>query len=144
MLGGYRAAVDWPAASFWPELSAAFPDALVLLSVREPDAWWRSAHATILSDDSQRWPRHSGWKEMWNDMVSRRFTSRLQDREACIEAYNRHNERVRETVPPDRLVEWSPGDGWEPLCRGLGLPLPDLPFPHANSRSEYLAWLRGR
>lgn len=25
MLSGYRATVDWPAASFWPELSAAFP-----------------------------------------------------------------------------------------------------------------------
>ena len=46
---GYVAAVDWPASMFWRELSAANPDALVLLSVRDnAEAWWRSAEATIL------------------------------------------------------------------------------------------------
>ncbi|MEJ2761567.1 MAG: sulfotransferase [Gammaproteobacteria bacterium] len=142
MLGAYRAVVDWPAASFWPELSTAFPESLILLSVRDPESWWHSAHATILSADNQSRPRRSGWREMWNDLVSRRFTERLQDREACIEAYNRHNEQVRKRVPPERLIEWCPGDGWEPLCRGLGLPLPERPFPHANSRSEFQDWVR--
>src|SRR5688572_13224161 len=44
LLAGYHAVVDWPAAAFWPELSKAFPDALVLLSVRDPQSWWQSAH----------------------------------------------------------------------------------------------------
>jgi Sulfotransferase domain len=47
LLGGYIAQVDWPGASFWREISTANPDALVLLSVREPDAWYRSAWNTI-------------------------------------------------------------------------------------------------
>ena len=47
MLARYGAQVDWPGASFWPELVAAFPDALVLLSVRDPEGWYRSASNTV-------------------------------------------------------------------------------------------------
>src|SRR4051812_25302744 len=47
MLGSYTAVLDWPAAAFWPELTASWPDAIVILSTRDPDAWWRSASSTI-------------------------------------------------------------------------------------------------
>ena len=47
-LRGYGAAVDEPTAHFWQELSSVFPDALILLSVRDPDEWWRSASRTVL------------------------------------------------------------------------------------------------
>lgn len=143
MLVGYRATVDWPAASFWRELSEAFPRALVLLSVRDAEAWWNSAHATILSAENQRRTRHSGWKDMWNDIMATRFTTRLDDREACIDAYNRHNQEVRQRVAPQRLLEWRPGDGWEPLCRALDVPVPGRSFPHANSREEFLQEISG-
>ena len=75
----------------------------------------------------------SAWKN--------RFTTRLDDREAAIAAYERHNAEVRRRAPKERLVEWSPGDGWEPLCRALGVPVPDAPFPHANSTEEFLGRL---
>src|SRR5579884_4290855 len=47
LLDGYVAAVDWPSAAFWPELAAAFPDAVIVLSSRDADGWWRSASRTI-------------------------------------------------------------------------------------------------
>src|SRR4051794_37228781 len=47
LLAGYVAQVDWPGASFWREISAANPDALVLLSTRDADGWYRSASNTI-------------------------------------------------------------------------------------------------
>ncbi|HUI26312.1 MAG TPA: sulfotransferase, partial [Candidatus Kryptonia bacterium] len=53
LLADYAAAVDWPAAAFWPELSAAFPDAVVLLSVRDPQLWWQSASETIFPASQQ-------------------------------------------------------------------------------------------
>ena len=143
MLAGYRATVDWPAASFWPELSEAFPDAIVLLSLRDPESWWRSVHETIFSPVNLTRPRHSGWHTMWNDLVAARFTGNLYDRDACIEAFNRHNAEVRQRVPDSRLLEWRPGDGWEPLCRALDLPVPDRPFPHANSKGEFVQALNG-
>lgn len=138
VLAGYRATVDWPAASFWPELSEAFPDALVLLSWRDPESWWHSVHETIFSPVNLTRPRPNDWHAMLNDLIRARFTDSLQDKDACIEAFNRHNEEVRKRVPHSRLLEWHPGDGWKPLCRALDLPVPDRPFPHANSKSEFV------
>lgn len=141
LLSGYRAAVDWPAAEFWPELMDAFPDAVVLLSVRDADAWWESADATIWN--AMRTPMpvdqpHMGaWSAMVEDMMRRRFGAWPDDRDATIAAYHRHNERVRAEVPAHRLVEWRTGDGWEPICTALGMAVPDTPFPHRNSRSEF-------
>jgi len=43
---------------------------------------------------------------------------------------------VRGLVPPERLLEWSVQDGWEPLCKFLDKPVPEGPFPHVNTRSE--------
>jgi hypothetical protein len=42
-MDGVVAQVDWPAASVWPELVSVFPEALVILSVRPADEWYRSA-----------------------------------------------------------------------------------------------------
>ncbi|HVN84201.1 MAG TPA: sulfotransferase [Candidatus Binatia bacterium] len=136
LLHEYRAAVDWPAASFWPELSEAFPDALVLLSVRDAESWWQSASQTIFPASR----RMSGeWREMVDAIFASRFTLALDDRAACIEAFERHNALVRKTVPASRLLEWRPGDGWAPLCAALKVPVPDGPFPHTNSTEEFLA-----
>ena len=54
-------------------------------------------------------------------------------------AYERHNEAVRREVPTERLVEWQPGAGWEPLCNALGVDVPDEPFPHVNTAAEFVA-----
>lgn len=137
VLAGYAAAVDWPASAFWPELSAAFPDALVVLSVRDSEAWWRSAHETIFAAlDSVP---SSEWRAMIGALFTARFTANITDRDACIAAFERNNARVRETVPSERLLEWRASQGWEPLCAALGLPIPDEPFPRTNTREEWAA-----
>jgi hypothetical protein len=136
LLRGYAAAVDWPAASFWPEMSEAFPDALVVLSVRDPESWWKSAHATIFPSSREA---RDDWRAMIDEMFASRFTSALEDREACIAAFERHNEQVRETVPPKRLLEWRAADGWRPLCEALGVSVPDEPFPHVNRTEDFLS-----
>lgn len=139
LLSGYAAAVDWPAAAFWPELSAAFPDALVLLSVREPAEWWESASQTIFP--TSRAAPADEWRAMVEEMMASRFTSALDDADQAIAAFERHNARVRETVPARRLLEWRPGDGWKPLCAALGVAVPDEPFPRVNTREEWRARL---
>lgn len=137
LFNSYRAAVDWPAASFWRELCEAFPDAVLLLSLRDAESWWRSASATIFHPDNYV-DRDSDWYAMWVDILRHRFTVRLDDREACIAAFHRHNEEVRRNVRRERLLEWRAGDGWEPLCRMLDLPVPEEPFPHTNTTNEFL------
>jgi hypothetical protein len=138
---GYVATVDWPAASFWPELTAANPDALVLLSVRDDSAtWWRSASTTIF-ELARNFPPGAlgGWDEMWSTLARNRFTDKLDDADDAMAAYERHNDAVRTGVPSDRLLEWRPGDGWAPICERLGLAVPNEPFPHVNAAEEVRA-----
>lgn len=139
LFDGYAAAVDWPVASFWPEVSAAYPEALILLSVREsPEQWWKSTQDTIF----HRWgdgapPGMEAWRAMFDDLLETRFTSDVVDPDAAMAAYERHNANVRASVPAERLLEWQPGDGWAPICERLGVAVPDEPFPVSNTTAEF-------
>ena len=107
------------------------------MSLRDPGSWWESADETIFTTILNR--SRTPWREMVADLFAARFTTAIHDRAAAVEAFERHNARVRETVPPHRLVEWRAGDGWAPLCAALGCPVPDEPFPRTNTRTEWRA-----
>jgi hypothetical protein len=148
VLGGYVAAVDWPVSAFWRALSATYPSAIVVLSVRDSArTWWESANATILPvGRAKPQPGHTDveWHGMFTELLRERFTPDWNDRDAAMAAYERHNAAVRRGVAPKRLVEWLPSDGWQPLCDALNLPVPDEPFPQQNSREEWIARRAGR
>jgi hypothetical protein len=137
MLANYRSIVDWPGASFWPELSAAFPDALVLLSVRDPESWYKSASNTIFLAFDHMPPEIAPWMNEVRAMMGSRFSDQLDDPTAMMDAFVRHNDAVRTAIPADRLLEWTLGDGWEPICERLELPVPPEPFPVTNTTGEF-------
>jgi hypothetical protein len=142
LFAGYRSAVDWPVAAFWRELADAYPDAPVLLSVRDVDGWWKSANDTIFTLAHRELPEEEPFASqvrMAIAMLDQRFTPGWRDEAPAKAAYLRHNEAVRAAVPGDRLVEWRPGDGWEPLCSMLGVAVPDEPFPHVNTTEDFRA-----
>ena len=63
-------------------------------------------------------------------------------REEDITFFEHHNRKVMAYAEQNedfkqRLLVWRPHNGWKPICDALNLPLPDLPFPHKNRRSEY-------
>jgi hypothetical protein len=133
IFAGYVAQVDFPGAACWRQIAQAFPDALVVLSTRPAEDWYRSAAATIfqLNHSHASAPFRNLWRHWFGDA--------FEDAEAMIGAYERHNAAVRSFVPASRLLEWTVSDGWEPLCHRLGLPVPDEPFPRANTREEFRA-----
>jgi hypothetical protein len=137
-LADYTALVDWPGASFWPELSEAFPDALVLLSVREGESWYNSAIETIFVEDDEDSGTSEAFDNMWEAIRTHRFPVDVQDRAATIAAMEAHNAAVIAAIPPERLLVWPTGAGWEPICKALDLPVPDIPFPHRNTKKEFL------
>jgi hypothetical protein len=142
LLGGYAATVDWPAAAFWREILAANPDAFVLLSTRDTaEKWWASMEQTIVRalaadvpTDRPDWARR---RAMNVAMMRARLTPGWPDREATIDAYERHNAAVRSEVPAGRLIDWRPGDGWEPICNALGIAIPQQEFPHQNDAAAF-------
>jgi Sulfotransferase domain len=144
-LGGYSASCDWPSAAFWPELSAAYPDALILLSVRDPDSWYRSATDTIFGSLADSFAAPEGenpFADMARALFTNRFTADIGNAEATKQLFVEHNERVQREVPAERLLVWEASEGWAPICAALALPVPDEPFPHTNSTEDFLALRR--
>jgi len=141
LLSGYVAQVDWPGASFWRELSAANPDALVLLSTRDADSWYRSASNTIFNVFDNPPPGREPWFAAVRRMFRERFSDDLENPAAMMDAFERHNAEVRAGVAAGRLLEWTAADGWEPICERLGVAVPDEAFPTTNSTNETRAML---
>ena len=149
---GFESTVDWPGSFFYRELIETYPDAKVLLSVRDGDSWARSMRDTIwgifygdilirhLSDAramvDPKWRSYLElMREMWRQ--SGLMEGADTSSEYMAAAAERYHEEVRRTVPADRLLVWSAGDGWEPLCEFLGVPAPEMPFPHLNDSKEF-------
>jgi Sulfotransferase domain len=137
VFAGYVSCVDWPAARFWREIAAHFADAKVLLSVRPEDDWLKSIHRTIYPTIRDRARIEPGYGrdtiEMAHALVwEGTFGGRLGDADRAIAVYRRHNEAVKAAIAPERLLIFDPAEGWAPLCRFLGVPVPDTDFPHTN------------
>ncbi|RYE56199.1 MAG: sulfotransferase family protein [Rhizobiaceae bacterium] len=138
---GFGATVDWPGATFWRSLVEHYPDAKVILSVRDSaDAWFESTQKTIFSPQLMALLPPQFSKMMWLTIHSL-FDGAIHDRDCCVEVYERHNAAVIAAVPAERLLVYRPGDGWEPLCAFLGCPVPEVPYPRLNDSAAFLEGL---
>lgn len=138
-LSSFVAAVDWPASAFWRQINAAHPDAIVVLSMRSSaQSWYASMDATILPVARRSLgPDWTGGRGLTRLLERFAGSPEWDDRELLMAAYERDIAAVRQTVRPDRLVEWHAEDGWYPLCQALGVPVPDEPFPWLNKRQDW-------
>jgi hypothetical protein len=156
----YRATVDWPAAAFYEELMERYPDAKVILTVRDSERWYQSARTTIygiqktatsppFSLGALFLPRMKRMKRAalmaadlaWEDM----FDGKFEDRRHAIEVFERWNEEVKERVPPDKLLVYEVKEGWGSLCEFLEVEVPkDKPFPHLNDAETFKRMIRLR
>jgi hypothetical protein len=126
---------------FWRELSAANPDALVLLSVRDPEKWYRSASDTIFQSFAGMPAPLMPWMDAVRKGLHERFCDDFENASAMMDAFVRHNDAVRHEIPASRLLVWETSDGWEPICDRLGVPVPDEPLPVTNSTNETRAMI---
>jgi Sulfotransferase domain len=159
---GYRSAVDYPACRYYRELMEQYPEAKLVLTVRDPQSWWESVRETIYQvgrpaagheGAAPPRPPFPGDPQLLariiqmvqQDVWESDFGGRFEDRDYAIECFNRHTAEVRERVPADRLLIYQVSDGWEPLCRFLGVPVPaDTPFPRLNDRAAFRQMVEGR
>ncbi|MCY4344848.1 MAG: sulfotransferase family protein [Gammaproteobacteria bacterium] len=148
----YQATVDWPSCNYWEAQLAAFPDAKVILSERDPEAWYASVMNTIYpsSAEAREKARENAdpaglassamvYEVIWDGV----FDGRMDDRDHVIGRYLAHNERVKRLLPSDKLLVFNPAQGWSPLCEFLGCPQPDGPFPSVNSTAQFQTLVRG-
>jgi hypothetical protein len=137
---GYQSAVDYPTAGYWREIAAKYPNAKVLHTTRDPDRWYDSAHATILSPNSPATAqRTAGVQGEFFASVAGALREHIEDRAWMTDYFRRHDAEVKAAFPPERLLVYEVGSGWEPLCKFLGVAVPAEPYPSENSRTEFIA-----
>ena len=142
LLEGYRSTVDWPGARFWRELSVQWPEAKVILSLRDADRWYDSVMKTIWpASSSVMKADHEPFKSIgvMHDrlMWSGTFQGKIEDRAYAKHVFEEHNAEVKRSIPSGRLLVQEPGEGWQRLCAFLDVPVPDEPYPHANSSEDF-------
>lgn len=156
LYAGYAATADWPGAFFWRELADAYPEAKVVLSVRDPERWYDSTSRTIFAlrhhpEAARRVgeafgdPSGLAWMPRLTDLVvwDGTFGGRFADKPHALRVFAEHRAAVEAAIPPDRLLVHEAGDGWEPLCRFLGVPAPAEPYPRLNDGAALAALLDG-
>ncbi|HEY7961431.1 MAG TPA: sulfotransferase [Solirubrobacteraceae bacterium] len=154
IFAGFQATVDWPGGYFYRELIDVYPDAKVLLSVRDPQRWepsfretiWAMCHGESLlrllssarAQVDPTWQRYLTLVEdmFWSERGT--FAAGHERPAQLIAEMERHHAEVKATVPAERLLVWEVGEGWEPLCEFLEVDVPDEPLPHANDRETFL------
>jgi hypothetical protein len=159
---GYESCCDWPSARYYKELAEHFPQAKVLLSVRSADGWVRSMRETI-------WPMYFGdsvlhhvnqargqvepnWgrflelmtHQCWDPRTGAMAGAETADDAGLAEIMERWNQRVIDSIAPERLLVWNPADGWEPLCAFLDVPIPEGEVPRVNDTAAFKEGIIGR
>ena len=133
---GYQSTTDYPACSYWHELADYYPNAKVVLTVRDADSWFDSVSETIFSDQMLGSLAGSPAEEMMQGVIFDAFGGRVKDRGFMTDWFKSRNQAVIDALPVHRLLVYSPKEGWGPLCSFLGIAVPDVPFPRINSRDE--------
>ncbi len=137
---GYASAVDWPTAAFFRELVDVYPSAKFVLTLRRKDSWAESFSETVYKLASGR--EHAPAPmlpllHMIAGVICRTGFPEGLDATALAGAFVTHNAAVEATIPAPRLLIYWVSEGWEPLCRFLGAPVPEEPFPHTNRRDQF-------
>jgi len=152
---GFRAGVDYPISHHFETLMRVFPNAKVVLTIRDPQKWYASVKATIFqvrdfvhgtiglflqlvgmlrmvriaNTSSQQ--KHPGYEHALNTAIA-------AGKDESVKFYTSWVKHVKETVPEERLLVFEVKQGWEPLCKFLNLPIPEQPFPHINDTPAML------
>lgn len=130
---GYASCVDWPSSYYWRELMEVYPQARVVHTDRSAESWWSSVENSFLS----LLQTPSGGESLGEVLIVGRVFGGRVERDHAIAVYEAHRREVLACVPPERLLVHQLGDGWHPLCRHLGVAIPDQPYPARNSAEEF-------
>lgn len=153
LLSGYQSIVDFPGCIYYQDLMKTYPDAKVVLTVRDPERWFESASQTIFPAGPNpiqlitmllKLPFSKRTRNLLRIIKANEkgifqnvFQGRKKDKAFAIERFQQHIAEVKKAVPAERLLVYEVSQGWEPLCGFLGLPIPSTPFPKVNRREDF-------
>ena len=145
---GWGSCVDFPSSMYYGELMATFPEAKVVLTVRDADSWYTSMSETIVPY-FRRFPNRivvphlpfigSPVRAVGRSRIRTELIDRFGERDHVKKMFDDHTAEVKRVVPAERLLVFEVKEGWIPLCAFLGAPVPSEPFPRVNTTDDFLA-----
>lgn len=155
---GFQSTTDFPGYLLYKELLTQYPDAKVVLNLRDPEEWYESFKRTVFTfvpqtpeqkeklkpkmEASERFrniAKTLGLVEVY--LLKGHYKDNFLDKEKTLEIYRRFNDEIRANVPAGQLLEYQVSEGWEPLCEFLDVPVPQADFPMRNQRKQFIAQL---
>ncbi len=157
---GYQATVDFPGYPYYKILLKKYPQAKVILTKREVNAWYESTYKTVW----QAGPQTVGAKIillvkmlvntrlrntfmcikfMRKTFLKKQFNGNFNTKELAVKVFEEHIQEVCAFVPKSQLLVYDVKEGWEPLCRFLALEIPEEPFPHLNKKEHFHEMVAG-
>jgi hypothetical protein len=152
-LNRFKAVSDFPCIMFNTEFIAAYPDAKVLLTVRDDvESWYKSMMNTIWTAKFMFGPpktilqtivqtiipRPSAWPVMQSVFS---YTPLGNFPAEGREWYETYNESVRKLAEGKPFLEYNVKEGWGPLCKFLEVEEPEIPFPRVNDTKAWQDWV---
>jgi Sulfotransferase domain len=150
---GYKSAVDYPVARYYKQIIAAYPEAKIIHTIRDPESWYNSAMDTIFWASKPslgrilkmliRMPFSSVVRKRFpvlkynGAMIAAIYGKDLKNKAEVIRRYNEINAETLNTIPKDRSLVYEVKTGWEPLCNFLNVLVPTISFPKSNTRDEF-------
>ncbi|KAF2173732.1 hypothetical protein M409DRAFT_16006 [Zasmidium cellare ATCC 36951] len=133
------------------DIIKAYPEAKVILTVRDDEDEWLASLCSTL------WYNYSTWSHWFLRKVDRVWWEQngLMDvywnkffagdpAVHGLRVYREHNAMVKRVVEPkERLLVYSTSEGWGPLCRFLEKDVPDVEFPWVNRTQDHRALFGG-
>lgn len=155
---GFDATNDAPFVFSWGDLLHNYPDALVVLTVRDSaERWYNSILTKNHHPNGVEWLMLVLVSSYWGSDYSSypaflaknqakygcnfRIAQTPELKESCMQGYLSHVEKVKRTVPPERLLVYNVKQGWAPLCEFLGVPIPSRDFPRMEfTKNVTMSW----
>jgi hypothetical protein len=158
LYSGYDGTVDFPGYPWYKEHMKRYPDAKVILTVRDFESWYKSVDSTVfragpqtpiekikmlskllLSARARKVVKVIKWfKKVF---FAERLKGNFGDKAFTEKFWNDHIAEVKASVPADKLLVYDVRDGWAPLCKFLGVKEPKDPIPHLNKKENFKAML---
>eukprot|EP00042_Codosiga_hollandica_P021984 m.78952 g.78952 ORF g.78952 m.78952 type:complete len:238 (+) comp50609_c0_seq1:90-803(+) len=145
ILEPYGSGSDHPVSLLFRELREMYPDAKVILTIRDADSWYTSCMNSIHSMTydwgikivSMVIPPIAQFNRIAKHYFEVAPFTDFTNKELTIAQFHAANQQVVDSVPRDQLLIYDAKQGWAPLCEFLGVPIPEVPFPHENSTAVF-------
>jgi len=134
---GYQATSDFPACLFWKQLLDYYPDAKVILTIRDSEKWYASMKNTIFEVTRSNQNLDPILSFVKQKVFEELFEGQFENKHKTIQKFEALNNEIIKTIPSEKLLIYNVQGGWQPICQFLNHPIPQEEFPNKNSTKEF-------